>query len=374
MRGAVCQPHPYLHQTPGCCLTPTKAPEKQPCWYLLPPRCRSLARPGLRSSWTVPAASLLPACGAVTLLRARTAPSSGWSHQHARQHPIGTQGLGLALDVWVQPPGGAPSSMGATSGGQGDLHLEFSWSPQKTSQCQIFSAKLHVSLFQTWKGGKQRKAACTERSLNARNGHAAIVSAHGPDRRPDEFPLRQDQGQDQERARTHTAGRWRPPHQLAGLLLPPGGLPQPCPCRNLAFQPTGKVPNHPTPVETWSPSTPSANPHGTCSFPSPGVVEPEFPVGFVPRLVTEEASRPSQDEPGGATPGTERGHSPLSLGARLEATLNLSPRSPSVLTKPKSPGMTHVSGAWGQGRATPANCCSAHLDTTESPDHRGKGS
>lgn len=37
----------------------------------------------------------------------------------------------------------------------------------------------------------------------------------------------------------------------------------------------------------------------------PGVVEPEFSVGFMPRLVTKEASFPFQGKPGEAMPGAE---------------------------------------------------------------------
>lgn len=117
----------------------------------------------------------------------------------------------------------------------------------------------------------------------------------------------------------------------------PQSLPHPC-------SPARKRPDHQ--VHTFSPSPPPVQTHtppaaSAASRMGLGVTQPEFPGGFMPRLVTKEDSSSFHGRPGGYRVGCRarvqpsRGRSWLSLGTHLETSPNLSPRSHCVHAEPK---------------------------------------
>lgn len=305
LRGAVClpatplfTPDPRLlldtHKPPGkaAILVPTTSPLQEPG----PPWSRQL----LDGSSRLPAPSLRcgdpPSSPHSSKQRVFTSARSPAPHRHPRAR-AGSGRVGSASGQGPLQHGG---NLWWTGGPPAGVLID---PPKDLPVSEIFCQSARKSVPGAEGGENERKAACTERSLmpgtvtraspwpTGLTGGPGGSFTTGPGTRPNPH------------SRALEA-----PHQQAGFLLPPGASPSPV---HAGTQPTGKFPNHLTPVETCSPPTPSANPHGTCGFPSPGVVEPELPVGFVSQLVTEEASHPSQDKPGGATPGTERGHSPL---------------------------------------------------------------
>lgn len=138
-------------------------------------------------------------------------------------------------------------------------------------------------------------------------------------------------------AQTHARGLAAADSSWQALSPRPQSLPHPC-------SPARKRPDHQ--VHTFSPSPPPVQTHtppaaSAASRMGLGVMQPEFPDGFMPWLVTKEDSSSFHGRPGGYRVGCRaqvqpsRGRSWLSLGTHLETSPNLSPRSHCVHAEPK---------------------------------------
>lgn len=195
-----------------------------------------------------------------------------------------------SLQAGPLPARGHPGHLRLVPWWPEDLQREFSLTGLRISQGQKFSAQFHM---QRLAGRTQVKARSPGHLLSARNWHPAATSAHSPERRPNEFPFsRGGQVSRDGFQPTHTAGSWQRPIQ-AGRLSPLHREASPI----LAHP--GNKHSQPASIKEISSLPPPAAP--PASRPGPGLVEPEFLVGFMPQLVTKEASVSFSGRPQEAT-------------------------------------------------------------------------